>query len=203
MSANTKLKILRTAAREFAEHGFRKTTIRTICQKAAVNVAAVNYHFAGKAELYCRTIDWLMEAVCVESKAFSEGNSPTQNIRLWVDDCIRERAAGKSWQRDLVLRIVHHEMQGPSENYDCIYQTRIAPDLEILSESIKRGMNGQISEKDLKLKVFSLLGHTLFYVFHQNMINKYAGNDYLDKHQDKIIDTIVADATNNFVIDEN
>ena len=199
MSANTKQKIMRAAAREFACFGFRKTTVRGICQKANVNVAAINYHFSGKAELYCRTIDWLAESFCDDSLEMPETNSPVDNIRIWVSSCIRDRAAGKSWQKDLLLQIVHHEMQGPSENYEYIYTSKIAPDLEILANSIKRGMNGNIDELQLKLKVFSLLGRTLFYVFHQNMINRYAGPDFLDEKQELVIEEIVSRETADFI----
>lgn len=48
----TKLKLIEAAARVFAERGFQKASTREICRLAEANVAAVNYHFGGKAELY-------------------------------------------------------------------------------------------------------------------------------------------------------
>ena len=199
MGVNTKLKILRTAAREFAENGYRKTTIRTICQKAAVNVAAVNYHFSGKSELYCQTLDWLMEAICGNEVVISKDKPPRENIRLWVNECIQSRATGRTWQNELALKMVFHELQGPSDNYDYFYQSRILPDLEVLRDSIIRGLGGDISETNVKIRLFALIGKAIFYVFHQNVVDRFGGADFLKKHQEKIIESIVAEATNDFI----
>ncbi len=49
---NTRDKILNAAGEVFAEYGFEGATIRSITERAEVNVAAVNYHFRDKAELY-------------------------------------------------------------------------------------------------------------------------------------------------------
>src|ERR1700745_2336690 len=53
---NTRDKILSTAGEVFAEQGFEGATIRAITERAGVNVAAVNYHFRDKAELYTRGV---------------------------------------------------------------------------------------------------------------------------------------------------
>lgn len=199
MAVNTKPKILKVAAREFAENGYRKTTVRTICQKAGVNVAAVNYHFAGKAELYKQTVDWLIDSSgTADTELFHDDNSLEENIRSWVSCCIREKSADKSWYWEMALKIVYHEMQGPSENYDHIYKTRMEPDLKKLAEYICAGYENKLSETELKIKVFSLVGRTLFYIFHINTIKRYGGIDFMDKERDNIIDTVVRETIKDF-----
>ena len=44
--------LIQTARELFAEHGFHNTTIRMISKQANVNVAAVNYYFRTKENLY-------------------------------------------------------------------------------------------------------------------------------------------------------
>ena len=51
-TARTRGKLLTAAGEIFAEKGFRDTTIAEICTRAGTNVAAVNYHFGSKEELY-------------------------------------------------------------------------------------------------------------------------------------------------------
>jgi AcrR family transcriptional regulator len=52
-SANaTKERVLDTAEALFMEHGFEATSLRVITAAAGVNLAAVNYHFGSKEELF-------------------------------------------------------------------------------------------------------------------------------------------------------
>ena len=48
----TKARILDAAETLFMEHGFEATSLRAITAAAAVNLAAVNYHFGSKEELF-------------------------------------------------------------------------------------------------------------------------------------------------------
>jgi AcrR family transcriptional regulator len=51
-SVATKERILDTAEALFMEHGFEATSLRAITATAGVNLAAVNYHFGTKEELF-------------------------------------------------------------------------------------------------------------------------------------------------------
>jgi AcrR family transcriptional regulator len=51
-SAATQEKILDAAEALFMEHGFEATTLRQITAAAGVNLAAVNYHFGSKEDLF-------------------------------------------------------------------------------------------------------------------------------------------------------
>jgi len=51
-AAATKARILDAAEALFMEHGFEATSLRSITATAAVNLAAVNYHFGSKEELF-------------------------------------------------------------------------------------------------------------------------------------------------------
>src|SRR5580765_3819408 len=51
-TTDTKSKILDAAEELFMEHGFEATSLRLITTAASVNLAAVNYHFGSKEELF-------------------------------------------------------------------------------------------------------------------------------------------------------
>ena len=54
---DTKDRILDTAERLFADHGFAATSLRQITAEAQVNLAAVNYHFKSKEALLSAVIE--------------------------------------------------------------------------------------------------------------------------------------------------
>jgi AcrR family transcriptional regulator len=51
-SVRTRKHLLGAASQIFAEKGYRGATITEICERAGTNVAAVNYHFGNKENLY-------------------------------------------------------------------------------------------------------------------------------------------------------
>src|SRR5258707_12134788 len=51
-SQDTKSRILDVAEQLFMEHGFEATSLRQLTSSAGVNLAAVNYHFGTKEELF-------------------------------------------------------------------------------------------------------------------------------------------------------
>src|SRR5512135_2763379 len=54
--AETRERLIEAASEIFIEHGYKAAKIRDIVRRAGANVAAVNYHFNGKAGLYAEVI---------------------------------------------------------------------------------------------------------------------------------------------------
>ena len=52
----TKARLLEAAGEEFAEKGFELARVRAICERAGANLAAVNYHFGDKEQLYVEVL---------------------------------------------------------------------------------------------------------------------------------------------------
>ncbi len=48
----TRVKLLQSACKVFAEKSYRDATVAEICRYAGANVAAVNYYFSSKKALY-------------------------------------------------------------------------------------------------------------------------------------------------------
>lgn len=99
---DTKHRILDAAVELFSLRGYRGTSIASICELAQVNVAAVNYHFHSKLELYVQV--W---RIALESE--TEANPPDGGV---PDDApAAERLKGRV--RALIRRFVRQN--APSE----------------------------------------------------------------------------------------
>jgi TetR/AcrR family transcriptional regulator, regulator of cefoperazone and chloramphenicol sensitivity len=53
---DTRQRLLEAATTLFAEYGFHRTTVRDIAELADVNLAAANYHFGSKRDLYLEVL---------------------------------------------------------------------------------------------------------------------------------------------------
>jgi AcrR family transcriptional regulator len=78
----TKLRILDTAERLFAENGYAATSLRQIIGDAGVNLAAVHYHFGSKDEL--------LDAIVMRKAA------PVNEERLALLDKLEAGSKGKA-----------------------------------------------------------------------------------------------------------
>ena len=52
----TKARLLESAGEEFAQKGFELARVRSICDRAGANLAAINYHFGDKEQLYVEVL---------------------------------------------------------------------------------------------------------------------------------------------------
>ena len=76
---DTRERLIEAAGQLFADHGFRKVTVREICRVAHANVAAVNYHFGDKLGLYREVLDTAIAAQqekgCRPNSAFGSSSA--------------------------------------------------------------------------------------------------------------------------------
>jgi AcrR family transcriptional regulator len=64
--AATKTRILAATEKLFVIHGFDATSLRAITTEAGVNLAAVNYHFGSKEELFALVLTHRLDALNLE-----------------------------------------------------------------------------------------------------------------------------------------
>ena len=58
----TNERLLAAATDVFADVGYRAATLREICRRGNANIAAVNYHFHDKQQLYATVLDQAVSA---------------------------------------------------------------------------------------------------------------------------------------------
>ena len=125
----------------FAERGFRRVTVRDICTEAGANVAAINYHFAGKEGLYMevlRTAVGIMGGTTEEMKRAGEGKPPAEQLTALVRTFIERIVAGRDgWIHQLMLQ----EMREPTPGLDLVIHEVIGPRFGYMREVVARLLN--------------------------------------------------------------
>ena len=84
---DTRERLLESAGEVFAEQGFRRATVRQICDRAKANVAAINYHFGDKMGLYAAVMNhWF--GVALEKyppdMGLGPGATPQERLHVFV-----------------------------------------------------------------------------------------------------------------------
>lgn len=109
----TRRHILSTAVRLFAEHGYADTTSKMICREAGVNIAAVNYYFGSRDDLYRAVLDDVHEHIVNEREmaVITSADLPVrEKLERVLDAYIATAYNGQSWY----ARIWARELMAPS-----------------------------------------------------------------------------------------
>ena len=120
---DTRQRILDAAELLFTEHGFDATTLRQITGAAAVNLAAVNYHFGSKEELirevFRRRLIWLnqrrlQELDRLEAEAGGAALKPSRILEAFFGVALKMAADTEGGGRTF-MRLLARTYTKPSE----------------------------------------------------------------------------------------
>lgn len=133
----TRERLLEAATDLFAAHGFKRVTIRQICQAAHANIAAVNYHFGDKEGLYRAIFDGVVSAMQETNAAAFEagaGSPPADRLRVFVRTWLRRVTA--SPKHLSIHRLMTRELEDPTGALDRVFEQVIEPRQRYLGEVI-------------------------------------------------------------------
>ncbi len=156
-------KILDAAGEIFAAHGFQTATVRDICARAGVNVAAVNYYFGDKAALYLET---LRESLCAAKvDAFSTdlpANNPEDTLKAIIHAMCRRMMATErpSW----AYRIMAHEMAQPTQALDQVIEEVIRPAYQRLRNTLAAILGLPPENETTRMCAHSIIAQVIHYV---------------------------------------
>jgi AcrR family transcriptional regulator len=133
----THARVLNAAARLFAANGFKHVTVREICASAAANVAAVNYHFGDKLELYRQVLARAIDTMCATTDAAKRaglGGPPEHKLRTYIGVFLRRVSTRghDSW----IHQMMAHEIADPTPALDLVVEQVIRPRLGYLCEIV-------------------------------------------------------------------
>lgn len=159
----TRARLLDIAGPLFAQHGFRDTGIKQICDAAGCNVAAINYHFGSKQDFYAAVL------AHAHRSAFSvhpmpqprRGMAAEEEFREWVRWWIRSMLNPDKpvWLQTLMAR----EMVDPTSALDEMVERSVRPLFDRLFGIVRRLLPRGAGVEHARLCVHGVIGQALHY----------------------------------------
>lgn len=130
----TRQRVFDAATDLFAQHGFKRVTVRQIAAAAQANVAAVNYHFGDKAGLYTAIVDSAiaaMQETGTLARQAADGQPPREQLAAFIRVFVT-RMAG-SGRLPWIHRLMVHEMDDPTDALERVVNEVLEPRLGYLA----------------------------------------------------------------------
>lgn len=169
--SQTRARLLEAAAQEFAEHGYRKATVRNICDAAGANVAAVNYHFGDKQQLYAATLN---HGVALSMRQYPPDMGlgpkamPQERLHAYVLSflhrclgCGAPAAHGKMMAREMIE---------PTEAMDALVAETMRPLAEYLHGIVRDLIGPDAPGETVRRCALSIVGQCCIYRHAQEML---------------------------------
>jgi TetR/AcrR family transcriptional regulator, regulator of cefoperazone and chloramphenicol sensitivity len=163
---DTRRRLLDAAGILFARKGFRGTTTADICRTAGANVAAVNYHFRSKEDLYVAA--WRHEFERSITAYPPDGgvaaNAPAEDrFRGHIQALVRRCKDPAS--RD--LDIAHREMSNPTGLLAEVMHRSIEPLRQMHLDIIRKLLGHRATEQEVQLCEMSIHAQCFMALMHE------------------------------------
>lgn len=160
---DTRERILEAAGPVFAEWGFERATVRTICRRARVNIAAVNYHFRDKEGLYIETVRraHLSRMAQFPIPDLPRDMPPAEKLRLFIRVLLTRMVLDEcpAWHIQLMMR----ELLEPTAACMEMVRDFIRPNFDALLGILSEILPEDTSLDKRHLVAFSIVGQCLHY----------------------------------------
>ena len=166
----TRERILKTAARLFAERGYDATSIRILATKARVNQAAINYQFKSKDGLYREVLREAIHALTEHQLSHAQETRAMPRERA-LGEFVRQQLRPLS-ARDDVARYIHilnWEAVRPTAVYRKLVGEEAAPFLGFAVDLMRRFMPGP-DQSTLIMAAIWLVGQCTVFIRHREQL---------------------------------
>jgi AcrR family transcriptional regulator len=165
----TRTRILDAAEELFMQHGFEATSMRTLTGRAAVNLAAVNYHFGSKHALveavFRRRLDpmnaaRIAELDQLEKESPGRALTPEAIIRAFIGESLRMMEDTKAGGRNFI-RLLGRTYTEPAKPVRQLIGQLYAPAMARYKAALERALP-QMPHEELVWRMHFMFG-TLSY----------------------------------------
>jgi len=187
-----KNRIIEVAGEIFADRGFRETTVREICRRADVNLAAINYHFGDKEHLYLSVLKHYKEIAVQKfsmNVTFPENEPPDVQLSVFIRSFVYHMLG--EGQPSCFGKLMAHECIEPTSALEVIIEEEIRPFFNRLNAIVGQMLESQVDEEKVHLHSMSILGQCLYFRNARPVVCKLLHNDnYCAEEIEKITEHI-------------
>jgi AcrR family transcriptional regulator len=150
----TKSRIIKESTTLFGKKSYAEVTIKDICQKAQCNIAAINYHFGNKEELYCEIFEQAYQKT-IQTIAKKTVNLPPRcELEALID--LRLESILFPTEKHSFSQLINQEIQTPSPIHQFITSKYLTLMFDRLKETIKACLGPSATPLQVQLSAFSV-----------------------------------------------
>ena len=170
-------RLLDAAEELFCEHGFEGTSIRDIATAAGCNIAAVNYYFGGKENLYVavwrRHLHLMRQArvASIEKVMSQQDGEPsleellTSYANAFVEPLVDKKTGGR------FIRLMAREMVDKHLPQNIFLEEMIIPVMTALQQALM-GICPALDEANARLAILSIVGQLVHTTMAETMLEQ-------------------------------
>lgn len=177
---DTRAALLESAENLFLAHGFEGVSIRQITEASGANVAAVNYHFNGKINLYREVLAQLLDEIVQDKLALLkrlDEQCPPSGLEQILESFIRSYFDSHliSPDKDRLLQIIYREL-GPDAIASDLVSTKLVPIHHAFQKIILKTCP-ELKEDHVSFCVSSIIGQVLHFIKSREVLRSMRNPD--------------------------
>ncbi|MBU1273807.1 MAG: CerR family C-terminal domain-containing protein [Proteobacteria bacterium] len=190
----TRDRLLDEAERLFAKKGYNAVSLREITSAAGTHLAAVNYHFASKENLYLEVFRtrWMARARKIHQPLLElekqEGFTPEDVVRTLAKSFLSGDMTNEERQRH--TQLIAREMGQQSKAFQLLSKEAMLPFMELAIRLWQRCLPQEVEPERLKLIVLSIFSQVLYFNFARPVVSLVTGRQYDAEFVDQIVEHI-------------
>jgi len=191
----TKERLLKTAESLFATKGYYAVSVREITQAAECNLAAVNYHFGNKQNLYLAVFRhcFIPRGKKIH-RCFTNAMAPLDSPS--TADIIKALAGAflegpiTEKERFHHSQLISREMAAPTAAFNILMEQAFRPLFNDLLNYLRTALPEIKNEEMMLLNIFSIFSMILHFSFARPLISSITGQNYDKDFKTKLINHI-------------
>jgi len=188
----TQERLLDKAEALFAQRGYDAVSVREITAAAHCNLAAVNYHFQNKKNLYLEVFRarWIPRARRLQeffrkSSVIQNATSPTAIAQGLAEAFLLGPLSDDERHRHFQLMV--RELSQPSEALELVAEQVMRPFFTELAEMLRPAIGNGVEKQRLMLDALSMFAMVLYFNFARVAVTRITGREYDDAFKGQLV----------------